>query len=274
MFWIAVSLDVTGYPVKNSDRAINPVSQHLDKILFAIGFVYLVSISWWLTSQNRLVLPWGNRPQAIANSTSQAKLSSEDAQFIAYLQQSLKALNQSNASQPATAPSPSNPPSSPPVNNVLPVTIPTSQTPPPPPPATAPRVIERIYVPVYPPQTAQPIQQAAVPPVAVPVPPKPVLPQPPASQSPVALAQPSVAVAPPKPAIAPMVGNKNPHTLVGVLEFGDQSSALFTANGLTQRFQVGERIGSTDWVLTQVENQKAILSRQGKTRYLEVGQSF
>jgi Tfp pilus assembly protein PilP len=70
------------------------------------------------------------------------------------------------------------------------------------------------------------------------------------------------------------VTNKTSYTLVGVLESGDRSSALFTENGLTQRIQVGERVGSSNWILTGVENQKAILSDQGKTRYLEVGQKF
>lgn len=259
--------------MKNSDRALNQVSQHLDKILFAVGFIYLVSISWWLTSQNRLVWPGRNRTQSVQTAAKTA-ISNENAQFIAYLQQSLKTLEQANASAPSPAtPSQTTPATnSAPLNHVVPLTIPATQTPPPPPVMT-PRVVERIYVPVYPPQKAQPVQQAALPPVSVPIPPKPVLPNPPSPQTTVQ-AQPPVIAVPPKTAIAPMVGNKNPHTLVGVLEFGEQSSALFTANGLTQRFEIGERIGPTDWVLTRVENQKAILSRQGKTRYLEVGQSF
>jgi Tfp pilus assembly protein PilP len=70
------------------------------------------------------------------------------------------------------------------------------------------------------------------------------------------------------------VTNKTSYTLVGILESGDRSSALFTENGLTQRIQVGERVGSSHWILTAIENQKAILSDQGKTRYLEVGQKF
>jgi Tfp pilus assembly protein PilP len=71
-----------------------------------------------------------------------------------------------------------------------------------------------------------------------------------------------------------MVKAKQPHSLVGVLESGDRSSALFSWDGLTQRIQVGEAIGGSGWTLMGVSNQKAILSRQGKTRYLEVGQSF
>jgi hypothetical protein len=85
---------------------------------------------------------------------------------------------------------------------------------------------------------------------------------------------PNLKAAPQQLSIPPLLSNNAPHFLVGVLESGDRSSALFTENGLTQRIQLGERIGSSNWILKGVENQKAILFSQGKTRYLEVGQSF
>ncbi|GBF82761.1 general secretion pathway protein GspC [Aphanothece sacrum FPU1] len=64
------------------------------------------------------------------------------------------------------------------------------------------------------------------------------------------------------------------HTLVGLLESGSQSTALFTFNGMTRRFAVGESIGGTGWVLMAVQNQTVVISNNGKTRYLEVGQGF
>jgi type II secretory pathway component PulC len=76
------------------------------------------------------------------------------------------------------------------------------------------------------------------------------------------------------PNISPLVTGKATYSLVGVLESGDRSSALFNWNGLTQRVQIGEPLGASGWVLKSVNSQKAILSRQGKTRYLEVGQRF
>jgi hypothetical protein len=250
--------------VKFSDRPWGNLNQHLDKILFGIGFIYLVAVSGWLSSQNRLTWPWGNNAQSEI-APEKIALSKDESQFIAYLQQSLKNLRQSNLSRQessAIAITPSQSPTS--KILPLPIQIPQRQIPAAP---TTPTVIERIYVPVYPPQSA-------------PVPPPPStlrtqirLPNPP--QPPQTLPLPvSPKVSPQKTLISPLVANRTSYTLVGLLESGDRSSALFMENGLTQRIQVGERVGSSNWILTGVENQKAILSDQGKTRYLEVGQKF
>ena len=250
--------------MKLSDRPFGSLNQHLDKILFGVGFIYLIAVSGWLSSQNRLTWPWGNNAQAEI-SPEKIALSKDESQFIAYLQQSLKNLRQSNVSPKESSAIAIAPPQSPTSKILpLPIQIPQTQIPAAP---TTPTVIERIYVPVYPPQSA-------------PVPPPPStlrtqirLPNP--SQPPQTLPLPvPPKVSPQKTLISPLVANRTSYTLVGLLESGDRSSALFTENGLTQRIQVGERIGSSPWSLIGVENQKAILSDQGKTRYLEVGQTF
>jgi hypothetical protein len=249
--------------VKFSDRPWGNWNQHLDKILFGVGFIYLIAVSGWLGSQNRLMWPWRKDSQSEV-SPEKIALSNDEAQFIGYLQRSLEKLRQSPSSPKDSSPVAIAPPQSP-TSKILPLPIQIPQTSIPPAPTT-PTVIERIYVPVYPAQS----------------PPRPTLtttirlPNPPRSTpSP----QPLSIPAPPKISlqkafIPPLVTSKSTYTLVGILESGDRSSALFTENGLTQRIQVGERIGSSNWILTGVENQKAILSDQGKTRYLEVGQKF
>ena len=250
--------------MKLSDRPFGSLNQHLDKILFGVGFMYLIAVSGWLSSQNRLTWPWGNNAQAEIIPEKIA-LSKDESQFIAYLQQSLKNLRQSNVSPKESSAVAIAPPQSPTSKILpLPIQIPQTQIPAAP---TTPTVIERIYVPVYPPQSA-------------PVPPPPStlrtqirLPNPSQPPQPLPLPVPPK-VSPQKTLISPLVANKTSYTLVGLLESGDRSSALFTENGLTQRIQVGERVGSSNWILTGVENQKAILSDQGKTRYLEVGQKF
>ena len=250
--------------MKLSDRPFGSLNQHLDKILFGVGFMYLIAVSSWLSSQNRLTWPWGNHAQAEI-APEKIALSKDESQFIAYLQQSLKNLRQSNVSPKESSAIAIAPPQSP-TSKILPLPIQIPQTQIPTAPST-PTVIERIYVPVYPPQSA-------------PVPPPPStlrtqirLPNP--SQPPQTLPLPvPPRVSPQKTLISPLVANRASYTLVGLLESGDRSSALFTENGLTQRIQVGERIGSSPWILIGVENQKAILSDQGKTRYLEVGQTF
>ena len=248
--------------MKFRDRPFGNLNQHFDKILFGVGFIYLVAVSGWLSSQNRLAWPWGNNAQSEIIPEKIA-LSQEESQFIAYLQQSLEKLRQSNLSAKESSAVAIAPPQSPTSKILpLPIQIPQRQIPAAP---TTPTVIERIYVPVYPPQSSQASQLPSQPPlttkIRLPKPPKPpqTLPLP---------------VPPQKALISPLVANRTSYTLVGLLESGDRSSALFTENGLTQRIQVGERVGSSQWILTRVENQKAILSDQGKTRYLEVGQKF
>ncbi len=256
--------------MKFSDRPFGNLNRHFDKILFGVGFIYLIAVSGWLSSQNRLIWPWGNNAQSEI-APEKIALSKDESQFIAYLQQSLEKLRQSNASPKESSAVAIAPPQSPTSNILpLPIQIPKSQIPAAP---TTPTVIERIYVPVYPPQSAQ------VAPAAPPVRPTsttPIrLPNPPRSTSPLSVPlAPPPRVSPQKALISPLVANRSSYTLVGILESGDRSSALFTENGLTQRIQVGERIGSSPWSLIGVENQKAILSDQSKTRYLEVGQTF
>jgi hypothetical protein len=64
------------------------------------------------------------------------------------------------------------------------------------------------------------------------------------------------------------------HTLVGILELGQRSAALFEVNGVTRRIHLGEGIGGSGWSLVEVVNQEAILRRNGEVRSVYVGQSF
>ena len=249
--------------MKFSDRPFEPFYQHPDKILFGIGFVYLICVSSWLTTQNRLIWPWQKPPRSV-DILLKTPIPDTDAQFIGYLQRSLKTISSSGSSEKASPAIALNPPKSQ-SENILPLSIqiPQNQTPPPP---TTPTVIERVYIPVYPPQTAKITQN--LPPSQPPL--TAMIPRPT-----VAISLPKVPLSAPLPkAIPPLLTNHTPYALVGVLESGDRSSALFTENGLTQRIQVGERIGSSNWILKGVENQKAILFNQDKMRYLEVGQKF
>lgn len=62
--------------------------------------------------------------------------------------------------------------------------------------------------------------------------------------------------------------------LVGVLEQGENSVALFEINGVTQRYELGESIGSSGWTLVEVSKNQAIIRRNGDVRSLFVGHSF
>ncbi|GCA77188.1 hypothetical protein MiTe_04041 [Microcystis aeruginosa NIES-2520] len=210
----------------------------LDKFIFVIACVYLGWVVAWLISQK-------NAPVSQNGTISQ-----EEQKFIAYLQSSLAIIDrQGQTSSPDPDPDPQNNPS--PVATV-----------PPPPPANlpvnnTPQIIERIYVPVYPqtPETAAKIAPVTPANPDISAPPLPAAPQ---------VNRPLAAVIP--------TNNQVKNTLVGVMDLGDRSSALFDNKGITTRISPGEFING--WTLVQVGSQQVILSRNGQTKVLEVGQSF
>ncbi|MDY6805729.1 MAG: hypothetical protein SXA11_18235 [Cyanobacteriota bacterium] len=64
------------------------------------------------------------------------------------------------------------------------------------------------------------------------------------------------------------------HTLVGVLELGDRSAALFEINGVARRIYVGESIGASGWMLVKVVEGEATMRRNGEIRSVFVGEQF
>ncbi|NCS24562.1 MAG: hypothetical protein GPI96_08615 [Microcystis aeruginosa BS13-02] len=210
----------------------------LDKVIFVIACVYLGWVVAWLISQKNVLV------------SQNGTISPEDQKFIAYLQSSLTIIDrQGQTSSPAPNSSPQNIPS--PV-----VTVPPA------PPANlpvnnAPQIIERIYVPVYP-QTPETTAKIV-----------PVRPSKAETSSPALPAVPQVN--PPLVLVIP-TNNQVKNTLVGVMDLGDRSSALFDNQGITTRISPGEFING--WTLVEVGNQQVILSRNGQTKVLEVGQSF
>lgn len=216
------------------DLRVATLRLHLDKFLFLVGAIYLLGVGLWLNNQRQRP-----RPSPLAQT------SVEDAQFIAYLQQSLRLLQ--NTPPRLTSPPPTT------ANSLPLVALPPQLVTPPVP--SLPALTERNQAP-------NPVALYKAPPLPVPQAVQPALP--PVPQAPLDGVN----------TVPPMVKAKQAHSLVGVLESGERSSALFSWDGLTQRIQVGEAVGGSGWTLIGVNNQKAILSRQGKTRYLEVGQSF
>jgi hypothetical protein len=63
-------------------------------------------------------------------------------------------------------------------------------------------------------------------------------------------------------------------TLVGVMELGKDSAALIEINGVTQRYRIGESIGSTGWNVVEVSKNQVIIRRNGEVRSIFVGQGF
>lgn len=307
-----------------SDSRPNRFSLSLERFLLLIGFVVLgLSIILLLVKQKRLTLPEWLKPTPTPT-VQTSQVSESDAQFANYMLRSLEVIdNKNKAKQQATTPpggTGSNPPALPSGN--------------PPQAASQPqRVIERVYIPVYPPQNpGAPVAPSAgarppVPTLSAPAPssgakaPSPsaavrrVAPSPsptpaakraapspspaarqaapspsPAAKrvapaSPQAAAPTTLPVLPALPALPPSVivptapvsqlpTSANKHTLVGVLEQGDRSAALFNAGGVTRYIFVGEAIGDSGWTLVSIANQEAVIRRNGEVRSVYAGQSF
>lgn len=73
-----------------------------------------------------------------------------------------------------------------------------------------------------------------------------------------------VAVAPTKPS----------HELLGVMDLGEKSAALFKIEGITRRIHKGENIGSSGWTLVDVSNNEIVVRRNGEVRSIQTGQKI
>ncbi|MEB3232243.1 MAG: hypothetical protein VKJ64_14630 [Leptolyngbyaceae bacterium] len=64
------------------------------------------------------------------------------------------------------------------------------------------------------------------------------------------------------------------HVLVGLMQLGDRSVAMFDYAEGTLRVQVGEQIGTSGWSLVSVSETEAVIRRNGDVRSIYIGQSF
>ncbi|WP_052050724.1 hypothetical protein [Leptolyngbya sp. KIOST-1] len=224
-----------------------PAGKLFDRMLLAITALSLMGVGgllWFGQQGNRF--PLGRSP--IAETAARQA----DEEFLAYLQRSLEVISSKVE------------------RGELGTTTAVGQTPAgvavPAPPMLPPlgaggtvgslgtgpvNVIERVYIPYQ--TTQQPVAGAPA-----------LVPQPGA-----ALPAPSAAppTAPPS-AAAPI------HALVGILELGNRSAALFEINGVSQRVYIGERVGSSGWSLVSVSNEEAVIRRNGEVRSIYIGQRF
>jgi hypothetical protein len=217
----------------------------------ACSLLGVVAFAWvsWQRDGN-----WAFFSQAPATQTE--GLSQSNAEFLNYLNRSLNVIAQETERlETTTATTPGGTVS---VTPVPPVALP--------PLANNPgvgnglgrpqlNVIERVYIPYQ--TTPQPAAQPQQPVAAVPSPQAPATTVPQAST-----------VAPALPTPAPV------HVLVGVLELGERSAALFEIDGVPQRVYIGERIGSSGWSLVSVSNEEAVVRRNGEVRSIFIGQQF
>ena len=247
-------MDSTQRDLKEIREAARQIPKHLDKIFFGVASVYSLLALMWIVYD----LSAQKQPETAQSTTEPAT-----AEFIAYLQQSLNVIN-----QPSTKKTLINP------QDKKSSTVGIQ----PPPPPTPEKVVERIYVPMYPPNTstANPSSLQPPSPPTNNIPPPPAVPSPNPNPSTVPELTPNQTTfsVPPEIAVNSQLPADTGHQLVGVLESGEQSTAIFTFNGISRRFEIGEAVGISGGILMGVQNQKAIIYHNGQTKYLEVGQAF
>lgn len=231
-----------------------------EKLLLIAGLASLaITAILLLTRWDKLNWPGLGNPTT--SPTAERGGFAADAEFISYMLRSLDAIERKAATDEPIA-------SAEETSNALSLpSIPLPENPSA--PNRAPTVLERVYIPVYPPQSpAAPTASAPAPTPASPVAPSP---------SRQATAPSPANTVPTLPATTPALPSQTPtatHTLVGLLELGDRSAALFKIDGSTQRIRVGEAIGNSGWTLVSVANQEAVIRRNGEVRSVYVGQKF
>ena len=219
-----------------SDRS--PSYSYLGKILFVLACSYLVFVFCWLFSDR------SGQFFAWLGGQRQISISKEDAQFIDYMERSLANIDRQVQAEAKDSEdevvfvpvhTPEAAPEPAPVNNYTYIPQPIAPPPPPEPIAQIPEPL-----PLAEPQPSSTLQADASAPVA-----EKAIPQP-----------------------------RVNHTLVGILDLGEQSAALFKIEGTTQRILLGEEINNSGWILDSITSQTAEISNQGQVRSLSVGETF
>jgi hypothetical protein len=72
----------------------------------------------------------------------------------------------------------------------------------------------------------------------------------------------------------PIVATPQSYTLIGILDLGDRSTAMFDMNGSVQSIGLGKAIGNTGWNLSRISQQEITLKRGKETKSVFVGQKF
>ncbi len=196
---------------------------------------------------------WWMRQQSLSSATAPAApvvpttAISEEAAFGEYLKRSLRVISSERSAQTETQ--------SPSAIATAPTTSTDNQ-------AARPQsnnVIERVFVPLLQPGSGN---NQGRPSNVVTLPPS--LPAPNAATT-----GQSDSTAP-----APNIATSNTYELVGVLELGDRSAALFEVNGSSQRVYIGETIGGSGWSVVSINNEEVVVRRNGEVRSIYIGQQF
>ncbi|MEM7064758.1 MAG: hypothetical protein AAF572_16565 [Cyanobacteria bacterium P01_B01_bin.77] len=206
-------------------------------ILAACGF-------WWMRQQP-------TSQTVIAPPTDTAPTVSEETAFGEYLQRSLQVIRGERSAQ-TDAQGTGNVATAPP-------TAPSGNQ-----PSGQPGVIERVFVPLLQPGSATNPRTATAPNAAT-----ATLPAPNVSTTQPRSTNDGVASG-----SIPNIATAGSYELVGVLELGERSAALFEVDGSSQRVYIGETIGASGWSIVSIGDEEVVVRRNGEVRSIYIGQQF
>jgi hypothetical protein len=239
-------------------------NDYLDRILVIAAGGYFCCICWWLFGSKNAILP------LTFFSRQETAISQADAEFLDYMKQSLEVIDRQITEKK---------------------------------PSSAKQTAEVVYVPVYTPSSPtsnhnSPQSQSNSQSNNLPLlPPPPPFNQLAAINPPIA----TTSIKPPNPPLEAVTTKTTPtkdtpqtvetsvtpkiaattnvkpnldRVLVGVMELNENSAALFKINGVTQRIWLKDKIDDSGWILESVANQKVIISHEGKSLTVHVGESF
>ncbi len=63
-------------------------------------------------------------------------------------------------------------------------------------------------------------------------------------------------------------------TLIGVLDLGEKSSAIFDTNGTIQSVKIGGNLGDSGWIVSRISQQEVTLKKGKENAAVSVGQKF
>ncbi|MBC6417678.1 MAG: hypothetical protein GDA44_02240 [Prochloron sp. SP5CPC1] len=244
---------------------------YFDQILFLVACTSLVAAIFLFLHQDKL-------KSQFDGTTADNQTEAANAQFIAYMLRSLKEIEGQELAREENATT---------VNPLSPVNSPTPE----PIPVQTPQVITRttyIPIPVYPQtptETVTPTETETETPTTTEtvIPTETITPTPSPTEtetpSPTETETPTETITPtpslesePTPPLSPEPNHN--HTLVGLLELGDRSVALFDINGNIERIHLGEEIGASGWILDSVADREVKIRGYDTQRSIYVGQKF
>ena len=233
----------------NNSRQVPAPRYYLGKILFALACSYCLFVLWWLFGHQ------GSRIVTILTGGKQIILPRSELEFIDYMERSLDNIDRQLEADKSDF-----------QDDVVyvPVQTPISAAP----YSTSTNILPAL--PSLPNSTSTHAETKAV------------------KSEPTSSQVRKIPAPPPLPVPNPLVDTasspetqaalsniKPVHTLTGILELGENRSAvLVKVKGKTRRVWLGEEINNSGWILDSIGNQNATISNEGEVRSITIGETF